>query len=62
MRAYARGYGYASHSDDKATVLFLFVASAVVPVYFISLKAKIPFGANRPGDWTVKSVFFATRY
>ena len=28
----------------------------------ISLKAEIPFGANRLGDWTVKSVFFATKY
>jgi hypothetical protein len=28
----------------------------------ISLKAEIPFGANRLGDWTLKSVFFATRY
>jgi hypothetical protein len=28
----------------------------------ISLKAEIPFGANRLGDWTLKAVFFATRY
>lgn len=28
----------------------------------ISLKAEIPFGENRMGDWTLKSVFFATKY
>ena len=28
----------------------------------VSLKAEIPFGENRLGDWTVKSVFFATKY
>ncbi len=27
----------------------------------ISLKAEIPFGANRLGDWTLKSVLFRTR-
>jgi hypothetical protein len=28
----------------------------------VSIKAEIPFGANRLGDWTVKSVFFTTKY
>jgi len=28
----------------------------------VSLKAEIPFGENRLGDWTLKAVFFATKY
>jgi hypothetical protein len=28
----------------------------------LSLKAEIPFGEHRQGDWTVKVVFFITRY
>jgi hypothetical protein len=28
----------------------------------ISLKAELPFGDQRPGDWTLKAVFFITRF
>ena len=28
----------------------------------IALKAEIPFGENRLGDWTLKSIFYRTRY
>jgi hypothetical protein len=28
----------------------------------VSLKTEIPFGAHRRGDWTVKAIFFWTRY
>ncbi|HDL64938.1 MAG TPA: hypothetical protein ENH12_06070 [Proteobacteria bacterium] len=28
----------------------------------LSLKAEVPFGEHRQGDWTVKAVFFITRY
>ena len=28
----------------------------------VSLKAELPFGGHRQGDWTLKAVFFLTRY
>jgi len=49
-------------SDRTSCKAGFLVGHMFTPTVGVSLKAEIPFGPHRQGDWNLKAVFFLTRY
>jgi hypothetical protein len=58
----AASTGVAPYPTDTQGLPGALLGRVLSPRYGVSLKAELPFGGHRQTDWTLKAVFFATRF